>query len=89
MWLFELSPDMTIAVDWIVKYQNKPPKKSCVLYRLCALHILTLCMLGNFCMFLSSADFFKINFLKKSFRNTIILDEKVAAIKERDKCLNH
>ena len=34
--------------------------------------ILTLCMLGNFGTFLSSADFFfKINFFKNYFRNTI------------------
>ena len=29
------------------------------------------CLLGNFAYFLSSADFFKINFAKNSFRNTI------------------
>ena len=34
--------------------------------------LLTLCMLGNFSMrLLSSAHFFKINFFKNSFRNTI------------------
>ena len=31
----------------------------------------SICMLGNFACFLSSEDFFKINFLKKKFRNTI------------------
>ena len=34
--------------------------------------LLTLCLLGNFACFLSSADFFRNHlFLKKSFRNTI------------------
>ena len=41
---------------------------SCVIYKLCALHCLTLCMQGNFCIFLSSADFLKINFDEKSCR---------------------
>ena len=43
------------------------------LFHLQACVLLTLCMLGNFvCFFLSSLDFFfKINFFKKKFRNTI------------------
>ena len=33
--------------------------------------VLTLCMLGIVMLLMSSADIFKINFFKKSFRNTI------------------